>query len=65
MSRKFIGQCPLGQVALRTIYKLTLCAEKSFRKLNGFEQLAEVIRAVKFVDGIRETSHIEQQKIAA
>jgi transposase-like protein len=50
---------------LGLIYKLAMCAEKSFRRLNGFEQLAEVIRGVKFVDGLREASNKEQQKIAA
>jgi putative transposase len=50
---------------LGLVYKLAMCAEKSFRRLNGFEQLAEVIRGLKFVDGIRETSNQEQQKIAA
>jgi transposase-like protein len=55
-----------GAVSRKTllglIFKLAMCAEKSFRRLNGFEQLAEVIRGVKFVDGVRVT---EQQKIAA
>lgn len=56
-----------GAVSRKTllglIYKLAMCAEKSFRRLNGFEQLAEVIRGVKFVDGVRAV--MEQQKIAA
>jgi putative transposase len=56
-----------GAVSRKTllglIYKLAMCAEKSFRRLNGFEQLAEVIRGVKFIDGVREAK--EQQKIAA
>lgn len=50
---------------MTTSYELALCAAKSFRKLNGFEPLAEVVRGVKFVDGIRETSHLGQQKTAA
>lgn len=48
---------------LGLIYKLAMCAEKSFRRLNGFEQLAQVIRGVKFVDGVSDAK--EQQKIAA
>ena len=50
---------------LGLVYKLAMCAEKSFRRLNGFEQLAEVIRGVKFVDRVPEASKKEHQKIAA
>jgi hypothetical protein len=32
--------------------------------VNGFHQLAEVIRGVKFVDGVREKQSM-QQKVAA
>ena len=40
-------------------------AEGSFRRLKGFDWLAEVIRGVKFVDGIRQDQSIEQRKVAA
>jgi putative transposase len=37
---------------LAMIYKLGLCAERSWRRLRGFEWLAKVIDGVKFRDGI-------------
>jgi len=33
------------------IFKLLQCAEKRWRKLNGYEILGEVIEGVTFVDG--------------
>src|SRR5205085_5791785 len=39
---------------LSMLFKLALCAEQSFRRIKGFDWLAEVIRGVKFVDGVRE-----------
>jgi putative transposase len=39
---------------LAMLFKLAICAEQSFRRLKGFTWLAEVIRGVKFVDGVRE-----------
>jgi transposase-like protein len=44
---------------LSMLYKLALCAEQSFRRLKGFSWLAEVIREVKFVDGVREHQQLE------
>jgi transposase-like protein len=46
---------------LSMLFKLAICAEQSFRRLKGFNWLAEVIRGVKFVDGVRE----DQQLAAA
>lgn len=46
------------------VYKLAMCAENSFRRLNGFNRFAEVIRGVKFVDGVPEQETV-QQKVAA
>ncbi len=39
---------------LTMVFKLAQCAEKRWRRLNGQELLPEVIRGVKFVDGIKE-----------
>ena len=36
------------------VFKLGLSAEKGWRKLRGFRQLADVINNVKFIDGIDE-----------
>jgi len=37
---------------LAMIYKLGESAERSWRRLRGFEWLAKVVRGVKFRDGI-------------
>jgi len=39
---------------LTMVFKLCDNAQKHWRKLRGFNYLAEVIRGVKFVDGVRE-----------
>ena len=39
---------------LAMVFKLTMCAEKTWRALNGSALLPEVIRGVQFVDGIKE-----------
>lgn len=39
---------------LAMVFKLAQCAEKRWRRLNGQELIPEVIRGVKFVDGIKE-----------
>ena len=31
-----------------------MSAEKNWRRLRGFEHLADVVRGVKFVDGVRQ-----------
>jgi putative transposase len=38
---------------LTMVFKLAQCAQRSWRKLNGSVLLPEVIRGVKFVDGVR------------
>ena len=40
---------------LHMMFKLGQCAEKSWRRLRGFQQLAQVINGIQFVDGIEET----------
>lgn len=50
---------------LGLVYKLSMCAQQSFRRLNGFEHLAEVIQGVKFVNGVREEVRSIRQKVAA
>ena len=39
---------------LTMVFKLTLAAEKRWRRLNGSALLPEVIRGVRFIDGIKE-----------
>ncbi len=38
---------------LAMVFKLTMCAQKTWRALNGSPLLADVIRGVQFVDGIK------------
>ena len=38
---------------LTMVFKLTMCAQNTWRALNGSPLLADVIRGVQFVDGIR------------
>lgn len=40
---------------LHMMFKLGQCAQKNWRKLRGFNQLAEVINGVNFKDGIKQT----------
>lgn len=56
--------CVSRSTILAMVFKLGLSAEKGWRKLRGFRQLADVINNVKFIDGIDEKT-IQQQKRAA
>ena len=38
------------------VFKLALAAEKRWRRLNGSALLPEVIRGVRFIDGVKETA---------
>jgi transposase-like protein len=39
---------------LTMVFKLTLAAQKRWRALNGYQLIAEVIKGVPFIDGIRK-----------
>ncbi len=39
---------------LAMVFKLTMCAQRTWRALNGSPLLADVIRGVQFVDGIKQ-----------
>ena len=54
--------CVTRQTMLSMIYKMGRCAEKSWRRLRGFHQLAKVIEGVQFNDGIEL---IEDSRAAA
>ncbi len=41
---------------LHMMFKLGRCAEKTWRRLRGFRQLAQVIEGIQFTDGIRATT---------
>jgi transposase-like protein len=46
--------CGSRTACLTMVFKLTQCAEKRWRRLNGKELIPEVIRGVKFIDGVKE-----------
>ena len=46
--------CGTRQATLMMVFKLAQSAAKSWRKLKGSELLADVIRSIRFVDGIKE-----------
>jgi putative transposase len=50
---------------LSMLFKLATCAESSFRRIKGFDWLAQVISGVQFVDGIKQDNNNQQQKAAA
>lgn len=47
--------CLSRDTALNMAFQLTRCAEKNWRRLRGYKHLADVIRDVKFIDGVKET----------
>ena len=48
--------CLSSEGMLHMIFKLGMCAEKNWRKINGFDFMGKVITGVKFRDGIEETT---------
>ena len=44
--------CVSRESMLAMMFKLGMAAQKRWRRLRGFEQLAKVITGVKFVDGV-------------
>ena len=55
--------CGSRKTTLAKAFKLMKTAESNWRRLRGFKLLADVIKGVKFQDGIRETEE-NQQDIA-
>lgn len=50
---------------LTFIFKLGMCAEKNWRRLRGFAQLAKVVTGVKFKDGIEVIDQETECRVAA
>lgn len=46
--------CGSRLACLTMVFKLVQCAERHWRRLNSKERIVEIIRGVKFVDGIKE-----------
>jgi transposase-like protein len=57
--------CLSRQSALTMVFRLCQCAEKKWRRLDGADHLAEVIRGVKFVDGLKKATGQQTQEQAA
>jgi len=55
--------CVTRQTMLAFIYKLGMAAEKNWRRLRGFEHLAQVIAGVQFKDGIEITSSVRRKRV--
>jgi putative transposase len=55
--------CLSNRTALAMIFKLAQTAEKSWRRLNGHNQLPKLIQGVKFIDGI-EAVRLQPQAAA-
>ena len=53
------------QTLMAMMFKLAVTAEQSFRRIKGFDWMADVIRGVPFVDGIRQQEQQDQQRRAA
>ena len=53
------------QTLMAMMFKLAVTAEQSFRRIKGFNWMADVIRGVPFVDGIRKQDEKDQQRRAA
>jgi hypothetical protein len=49
--------CLSNKTALAMIFKLAEAAEKSWRRLDGHNQLPKIILGIKFTDGIEVVSH--------
>ncbi len=46
--------CVSAKSGLSLVHQLAMSAQKGWRRLRGFEQLADVIAGVKFIDGVDE-----------
>ena len=50
---------------LAMIFKLGMCAQGNWRRIRGFQKMAQVIEGVRFVDGIEQDNPADQRKAAA
>ena len=48
--------CVTRDSMLHMMFKLGICAEKTWRRLRGFDYLAKVIIGIKFKDGVEVTA---------
>ena len=59
--------CLSNKTALAMVFKLVEGAQKSWRRIDGHNQLPKLIQGVKFADGIEVIGHsaVSQTKAAA
>ena len=62
--------CVSRNTLLGLVFQLALTAQKSWRKITGFDRLQDVVKGIQFKDGIAvvdqpEEAEDDQQKIAA
>ena len=57
--------CLSRQTALTMVFRLCQCAEKTWRRLDGADHLAEVIDGMAFVDGLKKADREQTQVQAA
>lgn len=57
--------CLSRNTALTMVFKLALCAQRRWRRLNASEMLADVVGGVRFEDGVRSTTEQAQIEDAA
>ena len=57
--------CLSRKTALTMVFKLALCAQSHWRRLNGSELLTDVVGGVPFRDGVRVTDEPDQTEEAA
>lgn len=53
--------CVSRDSILSMVFKLSQSAEKRWRRLKGFRMLADVVRGIRFKDGIRVVSDVDQE----
>ena len=56
--------CLSNKTALAMIFKLAEAAEKSWRRLNGHNQLPKIILGIKFADGMEVVKSQDQAAAA-
>ncbi len=56
--------CVCRNTLLAMIYKLGMSAEKRWRKIQGFNHLAKVIKGVKFREGVKVNSETDDSRNA-
>jgi transposase-like protein len=57
--------CVSRDTILALVFKLGLSAQQRWQRLRGFQQLADVIKGVKFKDGVRVKPDQQNSRIAA